>query len=51
MIQDFVHIRKGTNPKTALKKSVKILWEYLLSNSKNFELEEGININFSGGKV
>jgi len=49
MIQDFVKLRKGTNPKTALKKSTKILWDYLLYNSKNFKLEENITINFSGG--
>lgn len=51
MTQDFVHVRKGTHPKKALMKTTKILWDYLLSNSKNFELESGITINFSGGKV
>ena len=51
MIQDFIHIRKGTNPKTALKKSTKILWDYLLHNSKDFKIEETIIINFSGGKI
>lgn len=50
MVQDFIKIRKGTNPKTALKKSIKILWAYLLSNSKNFKIEETITINFRGGK-
>lgn len=44
MIQDFVYIRKGTNPKTALKKSVKILWDYILSNSNNFKTKN-ITIN------
>jgi len=45
MKQDYVRIRKGTNPKTALKKATKILWEYILSNSKDFKLEEQIVIN------
>ena len=50
IIQDFVIIRKGTNPRSALNKTMRILWNYLASNSKNFEIEQKITINFSGGK-
>ena len=46
-IQDFVKIRRGTDPKTALKKCMKILWYYLLNNSKDFKTTETITIQFS----
>ena len=50
-IQDFVIIRKGTNPRSALDKTIKILWNYLLSNSKSFKVEQKLTINFSGCKL
>jgi len=44
-MQDFIKIRKGTNPKIALKKSTKVIWEYILSESKDFKLQEGLVIH------
>jgi hypothetical protein len=49
MVQDWVYLRKGMNTKVALSKAMDFLGDYLLSNSKDFKLVEGITINFSGG--
>jgi len=49
MIQDFVKIRKGTNPRTALNKIMIQAHEYILYNSKRLKTEKTIHVNFSGG--
>jgi len=46
-MQDFVKIRSGTNPKTALDKSVKIIWDYILFHSRNMKTEGTIHIEIS----
>lgn len=50
MVQDFVHIRRGTSPEHAFRKTMKILWDYILYNSKNLKTEKKIQIRFSGGE-
>jgi len=45
--QNFISIRKGTHPKIAFRKSMRILWDYLLSNSKSFKLDKGVYVNLS----
>lgn len=47
MVEDYIKLRKGTNVKTAFKKGAGILWDYLLSNSKDLKLEQGITIELS----
>ena len=47
MMQDFIIIRKGTEPKTAFKKSMKIIWDYILHNSTNLKVDGRIMINLS----
>ena len=44
MLVDYVHIRKGTDPKTAFRKSMKIIWDYILLNSKGLKTEKTIKI-------
>ena len=44
-MKDFYRIRKGTNPTTAFKNAMKIIWDYLLYNSKGLKTQKTIHIN------
>lgn len=42
-----IRIKKGSDPKNALKKSSMVIWEFLLSHSKKFKTIGKIDIYLS----
>jgi hypothetical protein len=47
MIPDFVKIRAGTQPLTAVKKIAKVMTDFVLSNSKRLKVDKTILVRFS----